>query len=112
MKGTLKQLGLKEVQPCRLNIAEDKDYNLHLARTWDGESFEYMGLYRVTMPDGKDIFVIAEDKAGAISQASCDGIGSSKNMEGSVVVRLPFIVRGWGHTQFRGIDESGVISQT
>jgi hypothetical protein len=105
MQKTLKQLGLKDVQPCRFNIVEDKHASLHLARTWDGELYEIMGLYRVTMPDGRDVFVIAEDSAGAISQAS------SEDITGIVVVRLPFIVRGWGHTPFMGINESKEIPE-
>ena len=98
MKGTLKALGVKVVDPCQLVILEDKEYQLQIARTWDSTYYEYLGLYRVTTKQGKDHFAIAEDKAGAMSQVSClyEQNHDDSDTEGMHVVVVPVLLRGWG----------------
>jgi hypothetical protein len=100
MKDTLDKLNMKFIEPCRIVIIEDKDYELHLARTWDGTVYEILGLYRVTTRDGIDHYVIAEDKDGAISQSNC-GIDQKDDR---TAVAIPLIIRGWGNRKFKGIE--------
>jgi len=104
VKGTLVELGLKTVEPCTIGVVEDrKNYGLKFVRTWDGKEFEFIGFYRVTTIDGKDHYCIAEDEAGAVSQVSC--LNKDLYESGSIAIRLPFLIRGWGGTIFEGYKQ-------
>lgn len=110
MKGTLDELALKIVEPCRIAVVGDKDYNLRLMRTWDEREFETIALYRVTTIDGIDRYVIAESEAGSASQVEC--CDPQKYRSGSIAIKLPFLLRGFGDIVFEGYKQEKTQDDT
>lgn len=78
---------------AKLTISEQEDYSLCLAR--EGVKME---LFRVTFP--ATVFVLAEDKDSAISQAQCIADCETRDMAGCSAERVPFGIRGWSRTSF------------
>lgn len=98
MKGTLEELELKTIEPCKIVVVEDKDYNLQLMRTWNGEEFETIALYRVITIGVVDRYVMAESEAGALSQVVC--CDPQKHRSDSIAIKLPLLLRGFGAIVF------------
>jgi len=113
MQKSAKELGVNVIEPCKMIIAENAEYEIGIYRTWDYLSsgntdmqLEKVELYRVTL-DGADTMVLAEDSIGAISQASCQqswktgGVDTMElKMQRAIACRIPLIIRGWGSRTF------------
>ena len=93
----------------RFVIVEDKNYKMSLAmqRLPSGVYDSYLEprqLFKVTLANASEHYVLAESEDGAISQASCaSGLSfdeQKKLEEGATAVRLPFRIRGWSSTEF------------
>ena len=96
---------LKPVAHGILQVCEDKNYGMYLAR--QNSDWEVQHLYAVTyhLPGGSVTrYVIAESLVGAVSQGCC-GLGvhdgdrafAEKTATG---IQLPLMLRGWSSHQF------------
>lgn len=91
------------------SIYENKQYQLRLIKTTRSlggttavTEAEVTHLYRVTLSNGYDVYVLASSGEDAISQAtSGETWDVAKNLEtGATVTQVPFRIRGWSNTRF------------
>jgi len=80
------------------NVAERDDYTLALSR--DGrEICLYRVIWKLDAIEAQ-VFVFAENKEGAISQATCGVNNGKRDSIWAHADRVPFRIRGWGTTAF------------
>jgi hypothetical protein len=96
----------------RLAIAEDTETRqLHLVRGMgaptspiEDQTIQAIGLYRVTHPDGRKQYVLAESQEGAILQSTAGLHGNyakhAKIHDQAIAERVPFRIRGWSDAEF------------
>lgn len=89
----------------KLEIAQDENYKLHLARDLDTNTPEILNLYAVWFKlaggeETRKYYVLAEDEAGASHQVHCHKSLCNVETVETSVTRLPLMLRGWSGNEF------------
>lgn len=91
---------MKNITHYDIGVFENEDYFICFGRTTEPDGVvKELHLYRVQLAL-PEIYVLASDPEGAISQATCVEHPINDRADNATAERVPFSLRGWGGNQF------------